>query len=288
MMPQEAHRAAAPSPRRPPIRVQPTQIDCGRGLQRPEEMRTDAAGAPAILTQRLTERTVRYAIPTRAVGSAVAADKERWCENEYQGRQSICAEPLRRGFGRPFPSPWPAPSSSVPWGSWGAGAAAAPKPPGSAAVAAHGQSIVIAAKKKPRALLRYRATLDTRGRLVVELRSNANKVKVSYTSGKRKRSKTAKFRKGAVIVIVPAAATKVSARTKATRRLRASTRTVVRPTPVPLRPYCPHRRRPSNPLPRRQPRCGCCGFRCLLLGRPPRTPRPPLAGMRPCRRSTAA
>ena len=132
-------------------------------------------------------------------------------------------------------------------GFLGGGTAAAPKPPGSAAVAAHGQSIVIAAKKKPRALLRYRATLDTRGRLVVELRSNANKVKVSYTSGKRKRSKTAKFRKGAVIVIVPAAATKVSARTKATRRLRASTRTVVRPTPVPPAPVLP------PPTPTQQP-----------------------------------
>ena len=153
-----------------------------------------------------------------------------------------------RGYGCPFLWAWPAPSSWVLWGSSGGGTAAAPKPPGSAAVAAQGQSIVTAAaKRKARALLSYQATLDTRGRLVVELRSNANKVKVSYTSGKRQRSKTAKFRKGAVIVIVPAAATKVSARTKATRTLRPSTRIVVRPTPVPPAPL------PPTPTPTQQP-----------------------------------
>lgn len=148
-------------------------------------------------------------------------------------------------------------------GLLGGGAAAAPGLSGSAALAAPGQSIVIAAKVKPRATLRYQATRDARGRLVVEMRSNASKVKVSYTLGtkkekkkKTKRSQTVKFRKGSVIVIVPAVATRVSARTKATRTLRTSKRIVVTPTPqpTPVPSTTPNPAPPAPPPPPPPPR----------------------------------
>lgn len=138
-------------------------------------------------------------------------------------------------------------------GLLGGGAVAAPGLSGSAALAARGQMMVTAAKAKPRAALRYQATRDARGRLVVEIRSNASKVKLSYTVGKKKkkRSQTVKFRRGSVIVIVPAGATRVSARTKATRTLRASKRIVVTPTPspAPVPPTPPNPPQPAPPPP---------------------------------------
>ncbi len=137
------------------------------------------------------------------------------------------------------------------------GAAGVPSS-GTAVGIATGQATVMASKPRPRATLTYQATMDARGRLVVTLRSPAKKVtvtyKVPYKKGTRTRSKKATFRQGAALVIVPAGATKVRAKTKATRTLRASRKIVVRLTPIvtPV-PPTPPPTTPRRPLPRRHP-----------------------------------
>lgn len=133
-------------------------------------------------------------------------------------------------------------------GLLGNGAATAPAVFEPSVVAARSQLAPMAAKAKPRATLRYHATRDARGRLVVTMLSNARKVKVSYTLGTKKRSRTATFRDGSVIVTVPAGAKKVTARTKATRKLRASKLIVVRPTRLSPTP-APTTPKPTLPPP---------------------------------------
>ena len=136
-------------------------------------------------------------------------------------------------------------------------------------------AVLVAARARPRALFNYVAVRDARGRLVVSMSSNAKKVTVSYRSGKT-RSKTVKLRGGAAQVTVPAGATKVKARAKSTKKLRASKWVKVvatvdttkpspsPPTPVPPTPTPPT---PTTPPP---PRGGT-----KVLGLPPIGPAAP-------------
>ena len=141
--------------------------------------------------------------------------------------------------------------------------------------ASSGTATLVAATARPRALLSYVAVRDARGRLVVNLSSNAKKVKVTYRSGKA-RSRTVKLRRGAAQVTVPAGATKVKALAKSTKRLRASRwitviPTVSTPSPPPATPPPPTPDPPPptpvNPPP---PRGGT-----KLLGLPPKGPASP-------------
>ena len=122
-----------------------------------------------------------------------------------------------------------------------------------AQLAGHGGSTLVASKARPRASLSYLAVRDGRGRLVVQLSSNAKKVTITYRKGKA-RSKTVKLRRGVAQVTVPAGATRAKAKAKATKRLRASKKIALVPTLVTPKPTPPTPPTPTPPAPPPLPR----------------------------------
>lgn len=103
--------------------------------------------------------------------------------------------------------------------------------PGTVAAAA------VAAKKKPRAQVAATYEKLATGRVQVVVSSNAKTVQVRYRNAKKKtRTVNRKVRNGAVTLSLPAGATKIRARAKATSRLRASAWKYATSAPTPVTP----------------------------------------------------
>lgn len=118
------------------------------------------------------------------------------------------------------------------------------RPVAGAPVVAH----VGTAAKRPRAALTASGrTLDS-GKVLVSVRSNARKVKLTYRSASnRARTATIRLRAGSGVRRLAAGSTRIRARARATTRLRASLAVRVVPTPAPTQPQ------PSAPPTQAQP-----------------------------------